>query len=498
MTVLRQRWCFCILCAILAAALVALLLSVPTVSSAADPPEKPLSFIADVAPILKEHCMACHNNRRRAGKLDMTSLAQLRHGGAHDDPIVPGHPDESRLIQRLRAEGAQRMPPPPNDLPNSPEGALPPEKAAILARWIRDGAKLDTELSPNDDLPRELRKRWQPPIAAARYAQAFPITALAFTPDGGRLVAGGRHELTIWNSANGQLTARLQTRAERAYGIAFLTDNRIAVAGGRPGQEGDVRIYDLAGPAASTENGVARLNGVSDPHVMIAHLMDTDDSMLCLAVSPDRKMLAAAGCDKLIRVWRVAPDATAQLDQSIDVHSDWVLGLAFSPDGQRLVTAGRDKTCKLWDLTKRESVQSFSEHSGPAFGATLSRDGKSGLSVGADKMMRIWAADGSAKAIKSVGGHTDGIFKIAAVSGQPQVVTCSADATVRLWGEDGSAVRTFAGLTDQAFSLAVSPDGARIAAGASNGQVCIWKIADGAVLANFSALPGFTPKVAAK
>jgi hypothetical protein len=483
----------------LAAALAALLLSVPTVSSAADPPDKPLSFIADVAPILKEHCMACHNNRRRAGKLDMTSLAQMRHGGAHGDPIAPAHANESLLIQRLKAEGAQRMPPPPNDLPNSREGALPPEKAAILARWIRDGAKLDTELSPDDDLPRELRKRWQPPTAASRYAQAFPITGLAFSLDGNRLVTGGRHELTIWNAANGQLMSRLQTRAERAYGVAFLTDTRIAVAGGRPGQEGDVRIYDLAGPAASTENGVARLNGVGDPHVMIAHLMDTDDSMLCLAVSPDRKMLAAAGCDKLIRVWRLAADAaSAQLDQTIEVHSDWVLGLAFSLDGQRLVTAGRDKTCKLWDLTKRESVQSFSEHSSPVFGATLSRDGKSGFSVGADKLLRIWAADGSAKAIKSVGGHTDGIFKIGGVPGQPQIVTCSADGTVRLWGEDGSAVRTFAGLTDQAFSLAVSPDGTRVAAGASNGQVCIWRIADGVVLANFSALPGYTPKVAAK
>ena len=171
-----------------------------------------------------------------------------------------------------------------------------------------------------------------------------------------------------------------------AYGIAFLTENRIAVAGGRPGQEGDVRIYDLAAPAAATENGVARLNGVSDPHVLIAHLMDTDDSMLCLAVSPDRKMLAAAGCDKLIRVWRLAPDAaSAQLEQTIDVHSDWVLGVAFSPDGQRLATASRDKSCKLWDLTKRESLQSFSEHSAPAFGVALSRDGKSGFSVGATK-----------------------------------------------------------------------------------------------------------------
>jgi WD40 repeat protein len=495
--VLRQRWCLCILCAILAAAIAALILSVPTVSSAADGPEKPASFISDVAPILKEHCMACHNRKRNAGKLDMTTIAQLRHGGAHDDPILPGQPDESLLIQRVTADGAHRMPPPPNDQPASREGALPAEQAALLARWIREGAKTNAELAPTDDLPRELRKRWQPPTTPARYSYPFPITSLAFSPDGGRLVAAGRHELTLWNAGNGQLMARLQTRAERNYAVVFLSENRMAVPGGRPGQEGDVRIYDWSAPPAATDGGVARLNGVSDPRVLIAHLMDADDSMLCLAVSLDRQRLAAAGCDRQITVWNLAGDR-ANLDQTIDVHSDWVFSIAFSPDGQRLMTASRDKTAKIWDLARRESLQSYSEHQRPVFAATWSKDGKSGLSVGADKMLRIWAADGSAKPIKAAGGHTDEVLKVANIPGQAQVVTCSADSSVRLWNEDGTAVRTFVGLTDQVYSVAVSPDGARVAAGANNGQVCIWRVADGVPLGNFTALPGYTPKIAAK
>src|SRR5262249_18761387 len=106
--------------------------------------------------------------------------------------------------------------------------------------------------------------------------------------------------------------------------------------------------------------------------------------------------------------------------------------------------------------------------------------------------------DGTAKPIKAVGGHTDDVLKIANVPGQAQVVTCSADGSVRLWGEDGSAIRTFAGLTDQADSIAVSLDGTRVAAGASNGQVCIWRLADGGAAANFVALPGFTPKIVTK
>ena len=49
-------------------------------------------------------------------------------------------------------------------------------------------------------------------------------------------------------SRPGQLEAtRVSTRMERAYAMVFLPDGRLAVAGGRPGQEGDVRIYDVHG-----------------------------------------------------------------------------------------------------------------------------------------------------------------------------------------------------------------------------------------------------------
>jgi WD40 repeat protein len=495
----HQRWCVCILCAILAAMIAALLLLAPPIASAADPPPNSASFINDVAPILKEHCMACHNSRKRAGKLDMTTFAGLRAGGAHDDPIVAGKPDGSLLVERLTTDGAKRMPPPPNDQPSNREGMLPKEKTAIIERWIRDGAKLETELTPETDLLRELRKRWQPPAPPARYTQPAPITALAFSPDGARLVASGHHELTIWNSHDGRLLARLQTRAERTYAIVFLSDNLIAVAGGRPGQEGDVRVYSLGAQPTTVENGVARLNGVSDPNVLIVHLLDTDDCVLCLALSPDRKKLAAGGCDRQIRIWDLAGEPSpSKLEQTVEIHSDWVLGLAFAPDGQRLFSASRDKTAKIWDLSKKESIQSFPDHQRPVFGVEVRKDGAAGFSVGADKMLRIWNADGSGKPIKSASGHTDEILKILPVPGQPQFVTCSSDATVRLWGEDGGAIRAFPGLTDQAYSVAMSADGTRVAAGAWNGQVRIWRVNDGAVQSDWMASPGYAPKSTAQ
>src|SRR5229473_7863212 len=70
----------------------------------------PKSFINDVAPILKDNCFACHDSKKKKGKLDMTTYENFRKGGSSDDPIEPGRPDESNLISLLTA-ASMRMPP---------------------------------------------------------------------------------------------------------------------------------------------------------------------------------------------------------------------------------------------------------------------------------------------------------------------------------------------------------------------------------------------------
>ena len=42
---------------------------------------QPISFIRDVAPILVENCIACHNPRKSESKYVMTTFAQLAKGG---------------------------------------------------------------------------------------------------------------------------------------------------------------------------------------------------------------------------------------------------------------------------------------------------------------------------------------------------------------------------------------------------------------------------------
>jgi WD40 repeat protein len=456
----------------------------------------PASFINDVAPILKENCFACHDAKKRKGKLDMTTFESFRKGGEHDDPIKEGKPEDSYLIDAVKGEVVTRMP------PKESGEALPKEKVAILEQWIKEGAKLDTAITPKSDISRELRVRWKPPAPPAAYKFPVTITALTFTQDNAKLVVGGQHELTVWNVADAKLEKRIYTRAERAYAMVFLPDGKLAVAGGRPGQEGDVRIFDINGGTPKTEGGVAILDGVNDKAVMIKQLLDTDDSVLCLAVSADGKKLASGGCDRMVRVWDLSQGYDkAKEEQSIENHADWVFGVTFSPDGKQLLTASRDKTAKIWDLEKKESVLTFPDHQNTVYSVGVKGDGKTAYSVGEDNQLRAWNTTGDAagKQVRASAGHGKGIFKLVQNPKQPLIATCSADQTVRLWNADnGAAVKTLSGHTDWVYTVAFSPDGNVVASGSWNGEVKVWKTADGTVVKEFNGSPGYLAPAAPK
>lgn len=486
---MSRLYCACILCALTALAVYMLMFASSQTASAQPATGKPVSFINDVAPILKENCLACHDAKKKSGKYDMTTFEKLLAGGANGEQIVPGKPENSEFYTLIVTTEQRRMP------PRDKGEAVPKDKAEVIARWIKEGAKIDSGLDTKADLVKELRVRWKPPVPPKTYQFPIIVNALAFTPDGKQLVVGGHHELTIWAIDTGKLVKRVYTRAERAYALAFLPDGKLAVAGGRPGQEGDVRIYNI-NAKGKKEGDVEILDGANDKAVLVKHLFDVEDSVLCLAVSPDGKTLAAGGCDRAVRVFDLSGGVDkAKLEQTVENHADWVLGCALTADGKYLVTAGRDKTAKVWDLKAKESVVTFPEHQNIVYGVAIKADGSIGFSVGADKNIRTWKPNGEGKQVKAGGGHGDEIFKVIAAPKDALLATSSADKTVRLWNlETLAATKTLSGLTDYVYAVAFSADGQLVAGGSYDGEVRVWKVSDGTLVKGWNASPGIVSK----
>ncbi|XP_008565375.1 PREDICTED: striatin-3 isoform X2 [Galeopterus variegatus] len=135
-------------------------------------------------------------------------------------------------------------------------------------------------------------------------------------------------------------------------------------------------------------------------------------------------------------------------------HFDGVRALAFHPVEPVLVTASEDHTLKLWNLQKTvpakksasldvEPIYTFRAHIGPVLSVAISSNGEQCFSGGIDATIQWWNMpspnvdpyDTYEPNVLSgtLVAHTDAVWGLAYSGIKNQLLSCSADGTVRLW-----------------------------------------------------------------
>src|SRR6266851_6312274 len=99
--------------------------------------EPPPSYARQVKTFLARYCLECHNASTTKGELDLETFKGLMQGGKSGPVIVPGKPDESRLV--LLPEHKDKPPMPPKSA-RQPR----PEEVPVLRAWVAAGAKDDS------------------------------------------------------------------------------------------------------------------------------------------------------------------------------------------------------------------------------------------------------------------------------------------------------------------------------------------------------------------
>jgi len=98
-------------------------------------------FQRDIRPILAEHCAHCHgtDESTRQGGLRLDIRHHALAGGDSGSPaIVPGSPEESELVTRIRATDPDLVMPPPHE-----KKPLSAGQKQVLEAWIAAGAGYD-------------------------------------------------------------------------------------------------------------------------------------------------------------------------------------------------------------------------------------------------------------------------------------------------------------------------------------------------------------------
>lgn len=167
------------------------------------------------------------------------------------------------------------------------------------------------------------------------------LRALAWSPDGNRLAAGGSHgDIKIWEHD--------ADNASLAFTLAPIGVRTLAWS---PGGEWLV-IGDAAGAIR-----IWRMADRSQQAIVHAH----DAAVQTVAWSPDGKLLASGSIDQTIKIW----DAGSGREHSVlRGHTAMVTSLCWTSDSQRLVSGGMDGTVRLWDLSTGQQLYRLPDTAG--------------------------------------------------------------------------------------------------------------------------------------
>ena len=294
--------------------------------------------------------------------------------------------------------------------------------------------------------------------------------SLAFSPDGERLATSDRRDIIrVWKTTSGELLSSLVAENN---GLAFSRDGqRLALAC----SNGTVRVIE-----STTGRELLVLRGHIGP-------------VLTVAYSPDGDRILSGGSDGSLRLWDATTGRMALLLVG-EPDAASVSQAIFSHDGRRIFSVRVDGTWTTWDAASGRELRSRRWDEGVIGNLVISPDGRSVVrysryeynsSMTVPDTLTIWDVDGES-GLQTLQGHIGAVLAAAFSPDGTRIATGGRDYIIRLWDRaTGEELFALYGHPGSIRQLAFSPDGRRLAsASLSDFSARLW---------DAGPVPGETP-----
>ncbi|WP_432012640.1 hypothetical protein [Streptomyces cucumeris] len=341
------------------------------------------------------------------------------------------------------------------------------------------------------------------------------VTALAFSPDGRTLAAGGTDSsIHLWRGADTDRPARLgkplKGPAQPVMSVAFSPDGSTLAAG-----SADRTVYlwnvtepKIIGPLGRPLNGPGGAvtdvvfspdsrtlaAGNSDGNVDLWDLPPTriigaGGNVASVAFSPDGRTLAAGNQNATVSLWNTAdPNTPVPRGKPLKGPKDPVNAVAFSPDGRTLAAGDSGGNVTLWDTADPNHPirlpKPLTGADGLIFSLAFNSDGRTLAAAGDDERGKIalWDVSDPAHPVAQADISNSNTQSVQTLAFSPDgsVLAAGGDGSngsVGLWSTEDLGVRIGKKIDQPAATstwVAFSPDGRTLATGNSRGVVTLW------------------------